>query len=107
MADKRRYRFTEEKSSRGGIRSTRFALLSVVCFAVCVCVSFFFHGEAGPYIGALAVSGMLFSAYGFHLGMKSFGEKNVTPTFSVIGAILSGIVTIGWLTLFLTGAGSL
>lgn len=107
MADKRRYRFTEEKASKGGIASTRLALLSVACFVVCVFVSFLRKGAAGPYIGAAAISGMLLSVYGFRLGMKSFGEKNVTPAFSVLGAILSGIVTVGWLTLFLTGAGGL
>ena len=103
MADKRRYRFTEEKASLGGTRATRFALASVLCFIVCVSLSIVRKGEAGPYVGALAVSGMLLSAYGFRTGMKSFSEKDVVPTFSVIGAILSGLVMVGWLTLFLTG----
>jgi hypothetical protein len=48
---------------------------------------------------------MLLSGYGFYVGMKSFEEEDVSPTCSVAGAILSGVVTVGWLTLFLTGIG--
>ena len=55
--------------------------------------------------GALSFSGMLLSLYGFYVGMRSFEEKEVSPTWSVIGAIASGVVAVGYLTLFLTGIG--
>ena len=105
MADKRRYSFIEVKRSKGGVRSARIALAALACFAVCVAVSFAMKGSAGPYIGALSFSGMLLSLYGFYVGMRSFEEKEVSPTWSVIGAIASGVVAVGYLTLFLTGIG--
>ncbi len=105
MADKRKYRFIEEKDSKGGKLSLRIALVSALCFVVSVIVSFVFKGEAGPYVGAVSIGAMLLAVYAFHVGMKSFSEENVSPKYSVIGAIFSGIVMVGWLTLFLAGIG--
>lgn len=105
MADKRKYRFAEEKDSRGGKLSLRFALLSALAFVVAVILSFAKGGEAGPYVGAISIAAMLLSVYGFHVGMKSFGEPGVSPTYSVIGAIVSGIAVVGWIALFLAGIG--
>ena len=90
MSNKRRYSFIEEKPSRGGVHSIWFALASIALFCVCIVISFLYQGNAG---------------YGFYVGMKSFEEEDVSPTCSVAGAILSGVVTVGWLTLFLTGIG--
>ena len=104
MADKRKYRFVEKKDSKGGKTSLLFAVISALCFVVCVAISCLKDGNAGPFVGAIAIGAMLLAAYGFQVGMKSFSEKDVSPSYSVVGAILSGIVLIGYLTLFLTGA---
>jgi membrane-bound metal-dependent hydrolase YbcI (DUF457 family) len=105
MSNKRRYSFIEEKPSRGGVHSIWFALASIALFCVCIVISFLYQGNAGAIAGIIALCAMLLSAYGFYVGMKSFEEEDVSPTCSVVGAILSGVVTVGWLTLFLTGIG--
>ena len=105
MADKRRYSFIEVKRSKGGVRSARIALTALACLVVCVAVSFAMQGSPGPPTGALSFSGMLLSLYGFYVGMRSLEEIEVSPTWSVIGAIASGVVAVGYLTLFLTGIG--
>jgi hypothetical protein len=105
MANKRRYSFIEESPSKGGALSTRFAVVSLVLFIVCIAISFFQQGNAGIYVGVIAMCSMLLAGYGFYVGMKSFEEKHVSPTYSVIGATLSGVVMVGYLTLFLTGIG--
>lgn len=105
MADKRRYSFIKTQSSRGGKVSIGFALASIALFIISAAVSVFFNGNAGPVSGIIALCAMMLSAYGFYVGMKSFEEENVSPTTSVVGAILSGVVTVGWLSLFLTGIG--
>ena len=46
---------------------------------------------------------MLLSVYGFYVGMKSFNERDVSPTFSIIGSIACGVMMVGWLTLVLIG----
>ncbi len=104
MADKRKYSFVEKKDSKGGKLSLLFALISALCFLVLVVISFLREGNAGPYVGAIAIGAMLLAIYGFRVGMQSFGEKDVSPSYSVVGAILSGVVMIGYLALFLNGA---
>ena len=107
MADKRRYRFAEEKDSKGGKQSLLLALISVLAFVVCVILSFAKGGTAGPYVGAISIAAMLLAVYAFRIGMQSFGEEGVSPTSSVVGAIISGIVVVGWIALFLAGIGRL
>jgi hypothetical protein len=48
---------------------------------------------------------MLFSVYGFYIGMKAMNEKEHSPILPVIGSISSGIIMVGWLGLFLAGMG--
>ncbi len=105
MADKRRYRFTEKKKSEGGLFSVRLAITSLVLFFVDLGVSFSKGGQAGAVAGVIGLVAMLFSIYGFYVGMRSFSEENASPVYSIIGSILSGVIMVGWIALFLTGLG--
>ena len=103
MASKRRYVFAEQKASKGGKFSIKLAVLSGAAFLACVIISFIKQGKAGPFVGGIAISAALLSIYGFYVGMKSFGEPDVSPSASIIGSIASGVIMVGWITLFLTG----
>ncbi len=103
MASKRRYVFAEQNASKGGKFSIRLAVLSGAAFLACVIISFASGGKAGPFVGGIALAATLLSVYGFYVGMKSFGEQNVSPALSVIGSIASGVIMVGWITLFMTG----
>ena len=103
MSDKRKYSFIERRDSKDGILSTKLALVSLALFILDIALSFIMEGAAGFYVGAIGITAMLLSIYGFRTGMKSFSEKGVSPLFPAIGSILSGAVMLGWLALFLTG----
>ena len=103
MADKRKYSFTEKKKSRGGIFSTRLAIVSLILFFVDLGISFSRGGKGGSIVGVIGICALLFSVYGFCVGMKSFGEKDASPAYSIAGSILSGVVMVGWIALLLTG----
>ncbi len=105
MADKKKYRFVEKVQSRDGKLATALAGASALLFVLVVIISFAAGGKAESFVGGLALTAALLSVYGFYVGMRSFSEKNVSSKFSLIGSILSGIIMIGWLTLFLVGLG--
>lgn len=103
MAKEQKYKFEKKEHSRGGKTSSFLALASAVLFFISVIVSFANGGNAGTAVGGLAFIALLFSVYGFIVGMKSFNEKNVSPLFSIVGSIACGVIMVGWLTLFLAG----
>ena len=104
---KRRYRYTfaESEESSGGKMAARLALASAALLAASSLISLASGGQAGSFIGALGLMALLFAAYGFYVGMKSFGERGVLPTWSIIGSIVSGVLMVIWLTIFLSGLG--
>ena len=103
MAVKHRYTFTEKKNSEGGKKALILAGFSLAVFAAAVILSLVFHGNAGPAAGALTAFGTILSVYGFYTGMKSFSETGVSASLSILGSISSGVIMVGYLTLFLTG----
>jgi hypothetical protein len=103
MPDNRRYTFDLRRESGGGRFSALLGLCSTILFAICVLISFSFEGHAGSFVGAVAFTAALLSVYGFYVGMKSFNERDVSPTFSIIGSIICGVIMVGWLTLILIG----
>ncbi len=54
-------------------------------------------------MGGISIFAMLLSAYGFVQGVKSFEEEERSHMTSLIGAVTNGIITVGWLALFLFG----
>ena len=103
MASKHRYTFDEKKASRGGRVALIFACASAACFLAAVILSFAMKGKAGVFVGAISAYAAVLSVYGFYRGMKSFSETDVSPTLSIIGSLLCGVIMVGWLTVFLTG----
>ncbi|MDO4620106.1 MAG: hypothetical protein Q4B09_05720 [Lachnospiraceae bacterium] len=105
MANKYRYTFTDAEESAGGLLAAKLALVSLLLFVVSAFISFLQEGGAGAYIGAISLTAMALSVYGFYVGMKSFNEKDVSPRYSIIGSIACGVIMVGWLTLLLIGIG--
>ena len=103
MRKKYKYSFAKREETEGGFASVLFAAVSLGIFLAAVGISFFFHGNAGSWIGALGVMAVLFSVCGFFLGIQSFKEREKNYRFSVIGALGNGIFFVGWLALFLIG----
>lgn len=98
-----RYKFIEKQHSKGGLESVILAAVSLAIFIITVLISYGLGGNAGIYVGGLAIVAALLAVFGFVIGMKSFREKGVSPMFSIIGSIGCGVVMVGWLTLYLAG----
>lgn len=102
---RRRYKYDfvqQEHSARGRI-SVLFGGISLgLLIAASVC-SLALHGKGGMYLGAMGLSGICLSVYGFVLGLKSFSDKNRNLFFCKVGAVGNGILMVMWLSLFLIG----
>lgn len=103
MRRKYKYAFTRKKETEGGFTSLIFGGCSLVLFLAAAGISFFWEGHAAQWVGALGVMAILFSVCGFSIGLKSFQEKDRSYRFSAIGAMANGIISVGWLALFLIG----
>lgn len=103
MKKRFKYAFTRKKETEGGFASLIYGGLSLAVFLICAALSFAFSGNAGTWVGALGLMGILFSVCGFWIGMKSFQERDRNYRFSAIGAMANGIFSVGWLALFLVG----
>ena len=104
MSKKRyKYSFTKRRHTKGGIESSVFALLSLLLFFVCAVSSMVFNGAGGLYLGAIGLSALGISVYGFILGLKSFSEKNRQLFYSKIGSVANGVLMVIWVAMFLLG----
>lgn len=103
MKRKFKYAFTRKKETDGGFSSLILLVCALVVFLAAAGISFFYEGNAASWIGGLGIMGLLFSAYGFWIGIKSFQERDRNYRFSVMGAMGNGLFCVGWLALFLMG----
>ncbi|MDO4478634.1 MAG: DUF6142 family protein [Lachnospiraceae bacterium] len=98
-----RFVFVKKKHAKGGREATILAAVSAVLFVAAIIISWFSGGKAGVIVGGMALVACLLGIFGFVVGMKSFQEPDVSPLFSIIGSIGSGVIVVIWLTLFLAG----
>ncbi len=107
MAKRYRYAFAQQKPAKDGVFSVILAGISFLLFLADILISFLFEGQtstmAGAIVGGISIFAILLSAYGFVQGVKSFSEENRSHTVSLVGAVTNGIITVGWLALFLFG----
>lgn len=103
MKKRFKYAFTRKKETEGGFASVIYACSSLFLFLVCAVLSFAFSGKAGAWVGALGLMAILFSVSGFCIGIRSFQEKDRNYRFSMLGSMANGILSVGWLALFLIG----
>ncbi|MDD6339659.1 MAG: DUF6142 family protein [Butyrivibrio sp.] len=100
---KHRYKFSDKKHSVGGAISTMLALAAVIFFVISVRFSFAARGEGGDNVGSAALASTAFAVFGLVVGLMSYKESNRYRTFSFIGSLSSGIMTIIMVMLFLVG----
>lgn len=103
MAKRRNVRFTDKSHAVKGMASTILGTCSILIFIILVYVSYRQRGNAGSYIGAFGLMGMLLSVGGIILGIMSFQEKEVYYLFSKIGTIMNSILLIFWISIYGTG----
>ena len=103
MRRKYKYAFTRKEETQGGFAAIVFAALSLFLFFISAILSFAFKGHAGNWIGVFGLMAILFSGYGFFIGIRSFQEKDKSYHLSMLGSLASGLIFVGWLALFLLG----
>ena len=104
MARKRyKYSLTNKNYAAGGVVSTGCAGISLGLFCLAALCSMAYHGNGGPYLGALGLAALGISIYGFIMGLRGFSEKHKSQRFCKIGAMSNGVIMILWLALFLVG----
>lgn len=107
MAKRYRYAFAQQKQAKEGVFSVALAGISFLLFLMDILISFLCEGKtpvtAGAIVGGISIFAILLSAYGFVWGVKSFSEENRSHIASLIGAVTNGMITVGWLALFLFG----
>ena len=98
-----RYKFVKKEQSKGGRDATIMAGIAAALFLVSIAIAYFMAGQAGVFVGGFSLVAALISVYGFIVGMRSFGEKDVSYLLTVVGSIGCGIIMVAYLTLFLAG----
>ena len=79
------------------------ALASVILFGIAIYESFAQRGEGGENVGSFAFASLVFAVFGFIVGLMSYRESNRYHTFSFIGSLASGIMTVIMVMLLFVG----
>lgn len=103
MAKEHKYKFAKKVYAKQGVESAALAAVSMGFFLISSLISFLFRGNAGAFVGAFALMAMLFSIYGFYLGLTGYSKKDGSHLFCTVGSIANGLLMVIWLALFLIG----
>ena len=101
MARRYRYAIIKKKEPGKGKLSVGLAIASLLLFGGAV--AYIAQGKFGFIVGGLCLFAVLLSAYGFVMGLMSFSDEECMHRTSVVGSILNGVITVGWLVFFLMG----
>ncbi len=103
MAKRFKYISPQKYYAQGSKESAVIGCVSLGIFALSSLIAAVLGGSAGAYVGAGGLLAMLFAVYGFWLGMRSFRDRDKNYRYSVIGAILNGVLAACFLGVFLWG----
>lgn len=103
MTRVKRYKFAKKRYAKNGQVSTILAAACLALLLLASVVSFALRGNAGVFVGGIALMAMLLSIYGFYLGLKGFSEKDCSNVFCIVGAIANGLIMVGFLAIYLMG----
>lgn len=98
-----RYKFSDKQQSLGGTISTIMGLAALGLLVYGVRQSFLVQGQAGVFVGSLALCSLLLSLVGCVIGLLSFKEENKFYSLSKLGSLLCGIITIFMVAVFMMG----
>lgn len=96
MRKYRSYKFTDKHHSKGGIRSSIAAAVSLICTAMGVFIAYAAKGNAGNYLALLGVIAIVGCCYGVFAGNRSFQEDECYYLFSRIGTAVNLLLVIFW-----------
>lgn len=99
MSRYRSYKFTNKHHSKGGIRSSIAALVSLLCTAVSIGASYAAKGEGARYLVIFAVAAIVGCCYGLFVGNQSFKEEDCYYLFSRIGTAVNLVLVILWVVI--------
>ena len=100
---RRNYKFTDKKHTRRGPGSLVLGALSLILTILSLSLSYRMSGEAGSIVGLMGIFALLFSITGFVLAVRGFREEDVYYITSQIGAVLDGVLFIGWALVYMIG----
>lgn len=89
MARRKKYIYTNKKTSQRAIMSTILGIISNVSLATVIYMSYLEDGETEHGYGMTAILGMIFSMAGLVLGIITVKNKNYYRFFPVAGIILN------------------
>lgn len=97
MTRYRSYKFTDKHHSKGGIRSSAAAGISMICTLGALISAFSSKGNAGKYLAILGVIAIVSCCYGLFVGKTSFQEEECYHIFSGIGTVANVLLVIFWI----------
>lgn len=98
-----KYKFSDKKHSVGGVISTVMAAACIVMLVISVRISFMARGEGGTVVGSYALTALTLSVFGCIVGILSYKESDRYYTFSFIGTLINGIMTVVLIMLLIVG----
>ena len=100
---KRNYKFTDKKHTRQGLASLGLGAAALILTAVSLSMAYRLSGQAGSAVGLMGMLALLCSITGFVLAVRGFQEEDVYYICSQAGAVLDGILSIGWAVIGIIG----
>ena len=100
---KHKYKFSTKKHSVGGVVATIMFVCAIALFIWSICVSFQAQGKGGKVVGEIALTSFAVAIVGMFIGLISYKESDRYHTFSFVGALLNGIMSIVMFMLFIVG----
>lgn len=100
---KHKYKFSTKKHSVGGVFSTVMFVGALVLLIWAINVSFQAQGKGDTVVGEIALTSFAVAIFGMIIGLLSYKESDRYYTFSFIGALLNGIMSIIMFMLFIVG----
>ncbi len=100
MGRRRSYKFTNKQHSKGGVRSSVAAAVSLIATAIAVYGAYLAKGDGERYLIIFGFLAFTACGYGTFAGYRSFQEEECYYLFSRIGTILSLLLLIFWIAIF-------
>ena len=103
MSRRRGYKFTNKRHTKLGLFSSCIGLFVLLLLGGLFYLSYRQKGNADAFMGVLGFAGLLTSAAGLYLGVKSLREEDRLYFFSYGGSILNGLLLIACIMLYVLG----
>ncbi len=95
--------FSGRRHTKMGIISAIIGCLVVIGFLSISFISGFANGNGGFILGVIGLFLFFLAIFGLVLSYRSFKKKDIFYRFPVVGAVLNGIMTILFLTIYILG----